>query len=672
MASPESSPPRQMSLIPYPHDSRQVVLRRPNAVVVYDAQSRQLSARSVPEPNEAVDEVTECPLCHRPYDSPRQQDDTENSEDHLRRPFVGPDYFGLLAASRQATPNPSSPSTPTRRSFFHALRSGRSRDVSGASVSVPDSPTAASSSGDGSISPSAFSEGYFAQFFTEKQVLGKGGHGVVLLVEHIMDRVSLGHFACKRITVGNNHRWLKKVLIEVQLLKTVPHKNLVAYHWAWLEHYKPTAYGPSTPCLWILQEYCNGGDLHSYVLGPKQDTNAPETLKSRFRRRSRNSPERPATPLRGPSKLTFDEIFSFFRDITSGLHHLHMNGYVHRDLKPSNCLLQLSSDGGRPRVLISDFGEAQAAGSKRDASATGATGTISYCAPEVLVRNGVDDTFGDFTPSSDIFSLGMIVYFLCFGRLPYTHASAVTDSDEAEDLDALRAEITAWQGFNPDESAARTVRPDLPEKLYRFLRRLLSVRPSERPSTGEILEGIRGGTALSDASENIDSTGGRPSSQGRRRSGVVNRLGLSSMGAESRCELSPVKMRRVSSGNGSGSGKQAHAKPKAEVARIMPPRDESPPPSSRGPPLMLPPPPPPLLATIVPQAARLAIFTLQLASLTLPCMPYAANAWLLFPLLALATLQLSTALDVRQMTVALATHVLLVGWAVWSGRLCAR
>ncbi|KAI7656779.1 kinase-like protein, partial [Hortaea werneckii] len=490
----EPPSPRHMSLIPYPSANQEIVLRRGDLEVIFDSSSQQLQVRNASE--QAI-ELTECPYCHRPY---REESSVPSNHDgnhssarpfHPERPFVDPDYFGMLAASQRASPNSSGTTTPTRRFFPAVLRSGRSRDVSGThgppsgAEFIGSAPSASTAEG---ISSTAFSPGFFQQFFVEQGILGRGGYGVVMLVEHILDRVSLGQFACKRVPVGNNHQWLEKVLIEVKLLQKIPHRNLVQYHWVWLEDHQPTTFGPKIPCLFILQEYCNGGDLHNYVLGPQDEISATQALKDQLRRKSKGSPE-PPQGLNTATRLTFDEIFSFFKDITSGLHHLHTKGYIHRDLKPSNCLLQ--RDGTKTRVLISDFGEVQAAGVCR--GNTGATGTISYCAPEVLRRERPEGAFGDFTTKSDIFSLGMIVYFMCFGRLPYIHADGIDEN--SEDLDALRAEITKWQGFN-DEARSR---PDLPEKLYKFLKRLLSVDPNERPSTGDILESIRGGGNLADA-----------------------------------------------------------------------------------------------------------------------------------------------------------------------------
>ncbi|KAK4539911.1 hypothetical protein LTR36_009953 [Oleoguttula mirabilis] len=684
----DDTPPRQMSLIPYPNDSRDVVLRRGNAVVVYDVQSRQLQVRDASD--QAV-EISECPYCHRPY----RDEGTRDSEDHAQpfnpeRPFVDPDYFGMLAASQRATPTGSGTATPSRRFVPAALRSGRSREVSGSTAPpvgaefLGSAPSALKADG---ISSSASTPGFFKRTFVEQGLLGKGGNGVVLLVEHFMDRISLGQFACKRVPVGNNHSWLEKVLIEVKLLQRIPHRNLVQYHFVWLEDHQPTTFGPSIPCLWILQEYCNGGDLHNHVLGPREEPDVAEKLKQRLRRRSRGSPE-PPVGLRGPSKLTFDDIFSFFRDITSGLHHLHSKGYIHRDLKPSNCLLQ--RDGTKTRVLISDFGEVQAAGVKR--GSTGATGTISYCAPEVLRRETQDGTFGNFTTKSDIFSLGMIVYFMCFGRLPYANADGI--DEENEDLDELRAEIVKWPGFD-DETRSR---PDLPERLYRFLKRLLSVDPNERPSTGDILDSIRGGGILSEAVadeggprvSSVDSPSNRPSPSGRRPSAYISRTGLSSRDRESSNEV--VRSRSPIKAANAGSHSRSRSRPLSPVEGAvalrpwkvdLPPATQAPPPPPpQSPRLMLQPPPERTIATRIVRFARqrntidgfrASLFVAKVLFLFLPCAPYAANAWLLYSLLGLAGLDVGImAFDLRRSLLLLGIHVAAVVVAYQHGRLCER
>lgn len=332
------------------------------------------------------------------------------------------------------------------------------------------------------ISETAFSPNYFEKFFVEERELGRGGRGVVLLVRHVLDGVPLGHFACKRVPVGDDHAWLEKVLVEVQLLTTLSHQNLVSYRHVWLEDFQTSSFGPSIPCAFILQQYCNGGDMHNYVLGSAQATTTTQDLKERLRRRSRGETELPRKE-NEPQKLPFDEIYNFFRDITSGLRFLHHNNFIHRDLKPSNCLLH--SVGGETRVLVSDFGEVQYEYAAR--RSTGATGTISYCAPEVLRRISPGGPYGNFTTKSDIFSLGMILHFLCFANLPYRASNVL--HEENEDVDELRAEIMGWGGFDDH----RKLRPELPDALYAFLKRLVSIEPDMRPTADDVLQVVTSG-----------------------------------------------------------------------------------------------------------------------------------------------------------------------------------
>lgn len=384
--------------------------------------------------------------------------------------------------------------------------------------------------------------------------------------------------------------------------------------------------------------------------------------------------------LRGRSRLSFEEIFSYFRDITSGLHHLHTKGYIHRDLKPSNCLLQ--RDGGRTRVLISDFGEVQAAGALR--GSTGATGTISYCAPEVL-RRGVDGSLGNFTTKSDIFSLGMVVFFMCFGRLPYVNAD--DESEENEDFDQLRHEIIQWTGFNEE---ART-RPDLPEKLYKFLKRLLSVDPLERPSTEEILSSIKGGVSHGDGEwsfEEYRDYSPRVSSVDSPASKISSRKQQHPYTARPG-PTSPVRHRSSNDVNadrsvGRGPEQSRALSPLKAATNASPRKKEIPiadaPPSLPSPRLMLPPPPErPIIDGLgraatqfqTDSARKVALFLVKLLSLSMPCTPYATNQWILYPLLGLAALDLGLITTTFRQSLALAfVHVAVVLIASKSATLC--
>jgi serine/threonine protein kinase len=522
----------------------------------------------------------------------------------------------------------------------------------------------------------------------EERELGRGGKGVVLLVQHVLDGVQLGRFACKRVPVGDDHEWLEKVLIEVQLLQNLSHQNLVSYRHVWLEDFQISNFGPSVPCAFILQQYCDGGDLHSYILASAKTTVTKEQMKERLRRRSKGQLEEPEDML-GPRRMQFEEIISFFKDITSGLHHLHANGYIHRDLKPSNCLLHRT--GHKMKVLVSDFGEVQSATGTRNSS--GATGTISYCAPEVLRQERPGGPFGNFTTKSDIFSLGMIVYFMCFARLPYRNADGIDEDNE--DLEQLRAEISTWAGIDDEQR----VRSDLPEKLYRSLKRLLALNSDERPGTEEILTVLKspsvfdefnaysGPSGMDEFSPRIsraDTPSPSPAQASRKRSTVnYSRPGRSKLGA-SVVEQSPSPppsdpMRRTSS----------------EGTVVLRPRKvEYPPPSpvlrtpSLSPPrLMLPPPAPSsalenvfraLSSPVSVSAIKVVVFCAKVFSLFSPCQPFAADPWVVYPLLCVASLDfVSTGLGVggHERTgsfVLLILHAAVVAMLYRWDRLCVR
>ncbi|KAL2126362.1 hypothetical protein VTI74DRAFT_1105 [Chaetomium olivicolor] len=465
-----------MSLVPYhPREGREIVLRHHNAIVVRDPSSQRLEIRGL--------QLHECPTCHQPLRSSSPDRHYENT--HHGETYVDPNYFRMLRAghnSRSASQSRPPPS-PIRRLVEPVPAVVHDDDDGDAGLQsaefVGSSPAPQSG---GRIRREAFSPHYFNTFFIEERELGRGGKGVVLLVRHEIDGCNLGHFACKRVPVGDDHAWLEKVLVEVELLAKLVHPNLVSYRHVWLEDVQLTRFGPSVACAFILQQYCNGGDLLHYVIGdmmPKEATK--EELKAQMRRRSRGQAERPKLQKRLPP----EEIYSLFKDVTSGLAYLHAANYIHRDLKPSNCLLH--RDGSQLKCLISDFGEVQPEHAVR--KSTGSTGTISYCAPEVLKKDA-SGTYGNFTTKSDIFSLGMILYFMCFGRLPYVNANMV--NEELEDIDQLRAEISDWKGFQEE----RKERPDLPPKLYQLLQKLLAVNPAERPTAKEVLGAMGGDSNL--------------------------------------------------------------------------------------------------------------------------------------------------------------------------------
>jgi non-specific serine/threonine protein kinase len=147
------------------------------------------------------------------------------------------------------------------------------------------------------------------------------------------------------------------------------------------------------------------------------------------------------------------EILDLAIQIGEGLHRAHQSGIVHRDLKPDNILVDSE---GRPRIL--DFGLAKIEGSTRLTRTGSALGTAFYVAPEQAVGE-------ETTPRSDIFSLGVVLYEMLGGRLPFR------GEHEAAVLYAI---------VHEEPCPLSSVREGLPDALTHAVSRCLAKSPNER------------------------------------------------------------------------------------------------------------------------------------------------------------------------------------------------
>ena len=114
---------------------------------------------------------------------------------------------------------------------------------------------------------------------------------------------------------------------------------------------------------------------------------------------------------RGP--LSPEEAGLLLEHIASALHYAHERGILHRDIKPSNMLLR-----DETFVYVADFGIAKALSEGRELTHTGmVVGTPEYMAPELLEQQA--------SPSSDIYALGVLLYDMLTGQLPFTGPTAL-------------------------------------------------------------------------------------------------------------------------------------------------------------------------------------------------------------------------------------------------------
>jgi len=112
--------------------------------------------------------------------------------------------------------------------------------------------------------------------------------------------------------------------------------------------------------------------------------------------------------------LSKRQVISIIRDVAKALEYAHQKGYIHRDVKPEN--IMLSEDG---RVVLMDFGIARGSDTTLGMTKTGrAIGTPYYMSPEQTKGQPVDHR-------TDIYSLGVVLYQMLTGYVPYDADSAI-------------------------------------------------------------------------------------------------------------------------------------------------------------------------------------------------------------------------------------------------------
>lgn len=318
------------------------------------------------------------------------------------------------------------------------------------------------------VPPGLLNTGYYSRFFNETKKLGSGSWGSVFLCRHVLDDLTLGDYAVKKVPVGDNKAWLRDMVREVKTFERLHHPNVVEYKHSWLELSRSSLFCPLVPFLFILMQYCNGGSLDELVFYD-------------------GSPLRPRAP------LSMEWIWHLLLDILLGLQHLHGQGILHRDLKPTNILLQWPetpsgrSREGIPSALLSDFGTAAPFGEAPigATASRGYTGTVEYTAPELL-HGG----HREYTEKSDMWSLGIVLYAMCHSSLPFVN-------DDPSALKSLICsfveERSAPQASTPSaaEDAGAWLPPDEGGRLGPLrlvLAALLAFDPARRPSATDLLE----------------------------------------------------------------------------------------------------------------------------------------------------------------------------------------
>ena len=194
--------------------------------------------------------------------------------------------------------------------------------------------------------------------------LGKGGMGYVYKA---LDKRLNREVAFKILDSTSDVEAIKRFYLEAQAMKELDHQNIVHVF----------DFGQQGNQLFISMTYVQGISL--------------------------------AEILQNKSKLSFEAIEVIIKQIARGLLYAHSKGIVHRDVKPSNIMLTRDN-----RVYIMDFGISYIQEMEKERlTRTGMTmGTPEYMSPEQCHGDEV-------TLQSDIYSMGVILYEMTCGRLPF-------------------------------------------------------------------------------------------------------------------------------------------------------------------------------------------------------------------------------------------------------------
>ncbi|XP_056296463.1 MAP/microtubule affinity-regulating kinase 4 isoform X3 [Pseudoliparis swirei] len=243
------------------------------------------------------------------------------------------------------------------------------------------------------------------------KTIGKGNFAKVKLARHILTGREVAIKIIDKTQL--NPTSLQKLFREVRIMKTLHHPNIVQLFEV-IETEKT---------LYLIMEYASGGEVFDYLVAH--------------------------------GRMKEKEARAKFRQIVSAVHYCHLKNIVHRDLKAENLLLDADAN-----IKIADFGFSNefTEGSKLDTFC----GSPPYAAPELFQGKKYDG------PEVDIWSLGVILYTLVSGSLPF----------DGQNLKELRERVLRGKYRVPFYMST---------DCEGILRRFLVLNPAKRSSLEQIM-----------------------------------------------------------------------------------------------------------------------------------------------------------------------------------------
>mmetsp|Transcript_26768 Transcript_26768/g.65101 ORF Transcript_26768/g.65101 Transcript_26768/m.65101 type:complete len:441 (-) Transcript_26768:298-1620(-) len=265
------------------------------------------------------------------------------------------------------------------------------------------------------------------QMQAKYQMMEVLGVGSTSTCHRCVDKRTNLHYACKiidkKMIEDRFQGMMEQFHTEIEALRSLDHPSIIQLLDVYISERK----------IFIIMELMEGGELFDYVVQK--------------------------------GTLTEDEASTIVRKVTGALVYMHEKNIVHRDLKPENLLLRRipRNAGDSIEVKIIDFGLSKC---MEEPVARSFLGTRGYLAPEMLQRR-------DYTKAVDTWALGVIVFVLLCGCLPFDDDSQTVPSD-----DLIRTKFVLrfprW---------ARNLSPSAKD----LLSKLLNVNPDERYSAVQAL-----------------------------------------------------------------------------------------------------------------------------------------------------------------------------------------